>query len=64
MSNFIVRTQAKYQTLCLRCFRTIKKGAAIVQEENGKWSHAVCPGYRKPQRTDAERNVREEEIKI
>jgi hypothetical protein len=42
MNGFQVRTTAKYKTLCLRCFRAIKVGQAIVQEDNGKWSHAVC----------------------
>ena len=64
LNNFQVRTQAKYKTQCLRCFRAIPVGATIVQEENGKWSHNVCPGTKVTVRTPEEMNVREFTIKI
>jgi hypothetical protein len=40
MNGFQVRTTAKYKTLCLRCFRAVKVGQTIVQEENAR--RKVC----------------------
>jgi hypothetical protein len=44
MSDFQARTQARFTSICGRCSHRIKVGETIVQEENNKWSHAVCPG--------------------
>jgi hypothetical protein len=64
MNNFQVRMPAKFQSICLRCSQRVKVGTTIVQEESGKWSHAVCPGARVKVRTPEEMNVREFTIKI
>ena len=64
MNNYQVRMQAKFSSICPRCYGRVKVGATIVQEENGKWSHAVCPGAKMTVRTPEMMNAREFTIKI
>ena len=47
-TEYRVKTQAKFQSICVRCHQRIRVGETIIQEETGKWSHfRICDEARK-----------------